>query len=104
MEWLNEWINPAAMVLALVVGFCIKAATNDEKITRWIPTICALIGVVCVVATDALAGEFQVYSIVIGAMSGLAATGLFEMVAKWLERSDDLDDVDGAHVKTGGTD
>ena len=110
MEWINEWINPAAMVLALVVGFCIKAGTKNEAVLRWIPTICALVGIAVVVATDAIAGEFKVYSIVIGAMSGLAATGLFEMVAKWLEGggkdqdSTDETDVHGDHIKAGGTD
>ena len=83
---LTQWINPAATVLALVVGFCIKAATKDEKILRFIPTICAVIGVVVVVVADVASGTFTVYSVVIGAMSGLAATGLFEMVKNWLEK------------------
>ena len=103
MEWLNEWINPAAMVLALVVGFCIKAATSNERVTRFIPTICALIGIAVVVATDAFSGTFQVYSVVIGAMSGLAATGLFEMVEQWLKKESD-EEIQGDHVKREGTD
>lgn len=96
MEWINNWINPAAMLLALVVGFCIKAATTDERILRFIPTICALVGIAVAVIADLTTGEFGVYSVVIGAMSGLAATGLFEMVKNWLDR--------GLDAKMGGTD
>lgn len=95
MEWLTEWINPAATVLALVVGFCIKAATKNDNITRFIPTICAVVGIVVVVIADYTAGTLTVYSVVIGAMSGLAATGLFEMVKNWIDNN--------TPIKAGGS-
>lgn len=78
LAYLNELISPVAMGLALVIGFLIKYAITNEKINRFIPIICAVVGVVVVACVDIPLGAFSVYSVLGGAISGLAATGLFE--------------------------
>ncbi len=76
--FLNELISPVAMGIALVIGFLIKHAIANEEINRFIPVICCVVGVVVMTITDLTAGTFDVETILSGAISGLAATGLFE--------------------------
>ena len=78
LAYLNEMISPVAMGLALVIGFLIKYAVTNEEINRFIPIICAVVGVIVVACVDIPLGSFSVYSVLGGAISGLAATGLFE--------------------------
>lgn len=78
LSYLNELISPVALGLALVIGFLVKYAIKNEKINRFIPIICAVVGVVVVACVDIPSGVFGVVSILQGSISGLAATGLFE--------------------------
>ena len=78
LSYLNELISPVALGLALVIGFLVKYAIKNEKINRFIPIICAVVGVVVVACVDVPTGAFGVVSILQGSISGLAATGLFE--------------------------
>lgn len=81
---ITSWINVAALVLALCVGYVIKHAVKSERLDDFIPLICAAVGIAVVASTDAASGALTIYSIVIGAMSGLAATGLYEAFANML--------------------
>lgn len=81
-----EWTNIAALLMALVVGYIIKHAIKNERVNDFIPLICALVGVIIVLAVDIPTGEFTVYSVVIGAISGIAATGVYEAFANFIEK------------------
>lgn len=78
LGYLNELISPVAMGIALVIGFLVKYCTKSKEINRFIPIICAVIGLIVVVVVDLTNGAFGMSSILTGLVSGLAATGLFE--------------------------
>ena len=78
LGYLNELLSPVALGLALVIGFLIKYAIKNENINRFIPIICAVVGVIVVACVDIPLGVFNVASVLQGCVSGLAATGLFE--------------------------
>lgn len=78
LGYLNELISPVALGIALVIGFLIKYAIKNDKINRFIPIICAVVGLVVVCCVDIPTGMFGMASVLQGLISGLAATGLFE--------------------------
>lgn len=78
LGYLNELLSPVALGIALVIGFLIKYAIKNKKINRFIPIICAIVGLIVVACVDIPTGVFGVASILQGLVSGLAATGLFE--------------------------
>lgn len=80
-----EWTNIAALLAALVVGYIIKHAVKKERVNDFIPLICALVGIIVVLAVDIPTGECSVYSVIIGAISGIAATGVYEAFANFIE-------------------
>lgn len=78
ISYLNELISPVALGIALAIGFLIKYGVKDNRINRFIPIICAVVGLVVILCIDVPAGAFTMGSILQGLISGLAATGLFE--------------------------
>lgn len=78
INFLNELISPVALGIALVIGFLIKNCIRSETINRYIPIICAVIGLVVMTIVDLTQGTFSITTILCGLISGLAATGLFE--------------------------
>lgn len=80
---LNDFMCVAALIAAWVVSQIIKQITDSEKVRRFIPLICALVGIIVMLAVDIPVGNFSVYTIIIGAVSGWAATGVYESVAQF---------------------
>lgn len=78
LSYLNELLSPVALGIALVIGFLVKYAIKSKAINRFIPIICAIVGLIVVACVDIPTGMFGVDSILQGLVSGLAATGLFE--------------------------
>ena len=80
MEILNAYVIPEVLALCLVLGFIVKKWIKDVD-NKWIPTIVALVGAVTAVILNGL----TVGAIVGGAVSGLASTGLHQMVKQWID-------------------
>lgn len=80
MDILNAYVIPEVVALCLVLGFIIKQWIKDVD-NKWIPTIVAAVGIVAAVVLNG----FTVGAIVGGAVSGLASTGLHQMVKQWIE-------------------
>lgn len=80
MEILNAYVIPEVLALCLVLGFIVKKWIKDVD-NKWIPTIVALVGAVTAVILNGL----TVGAIVGGAVSGLASTGLHQMVTQWID-------------------
>ena len=78
LSMLTEYISPIAMVAALGVGYICKNIVTSDRLNRFIPLIAAVVGVAVCVATDISSGAFSVNTIVVGMISGLASTGLYE--------------------------
>lgn len=82
MEFLNAYVIPEVLVLCLVLGYIIKKWIKDVD-NKWIPTIVAVVGVAAAILMNLEAVTLGV--IVGGAVSGLASTGLHQMLKQWME-------------------
>lgn len=76
MEILQDYIVPLTMAICLCIGYIIKKWVKDVS-NKWIPTICAILGVIINVW---VAGEFTPVVLLGGLASGLAATGLDQLI------------------------
>lgn len=76
MEILQEYIVPITMAICFCVGYIIKKWIKDVD-NKWIPTICAIVGVLVNVWINMGIDP----AILLGGLaSGLAATGLDQLV------------------------
>lgn len=73
----SEYISPLTLLICLVVGYIIKSCIKNDTVHNFIPLIVAILGVV-ICAWDAMALTPDV--IAVGLVSGLASTGLYELV------------------------
>lgn len=80
MEFLSNYVVPIIVAACLLVGYIVKKWINDVD-NKWIPTIVCVLGAVL----GAVTGGVALDSIVSGALSGLASTGLHQMFTKWIE-------------------
>lgn len=76
MEILQEYLVPCVMALCFCAGYIIKKWVKDVD-NKWIPTICAILGVLLNIW---VAREFTPSVLLGGMASGLAATGLDQLV------------------------
>lgn len=84
LEFLTDYYLPIVLVACLVVGYCIKHITWLDKISnQYIPSILAVLGaVLACVSTSSITLE----SIVYGAFTGLASTGLHQAFKNIIEK------------------
>lgn len=82
MEMLNHYLVPVIMALCLIVGYIIKHWIKDAD-NKIIPTVVTLLGVAAAVAMNW--GAVTVETIVSGAVSGLASTGVHQLFKQWIE-------------------
>lgn len=76
MDFITEYISIIALVAALVVGYILKNMVPNDEVNRYIPLIAAVVGlVVCLWDANWVATP---QTIVMGAVSGLASTGMYE--------------------------
>lgn len=76
LAFIKEYYVPVVVVACLVVGYCIKHIKWLDKLSNeYIPSILAILGaVLCCVANSTI----DLNTIVYGAFSGLASTGLHQ--------------------------
>lgn len=82
LEHITEMYIPVVLVACLVAGYIVKKWIKDVD-NKWIPTICCVLGMViaCVVQAD-----ISVQTIVAGAVTGLASTGLHQAFKQLVEK------------------
>lgn len=80
MEFLTEYITPIILVACLLVGYIVKKYVKDVD-NKYIPTIVCALGAVL----GAVVNGVSLEAIVGGAVSGLASTGLHQMLTKWID-------------------
>lgn len=77
---LTQYFVLVVMVACLVVGYIIK--TSFDKVpNKYIPTILAVVGAVL----NAVVSGASVESVVYGALTGLASTGLHQAFTRFVE-------------------
>lgn len=96
MEMLLQYLSPIVLIICLVVGYVLKHAISALP-NNFIPAICALLGVVISVWAN---GNFTPETVCIGLLSGLASTGLHQVVTQILKKMSEKasDIVDGVDV------
>ena len=84
LGFLTDYYVPVVLVACLIVGYCIKHIKWLDKISNdYIPTILAILGAVLgCVASSAI----DLNTIVYGAFSGLASTGLHQAFTKLITK------------------
>lgn len=79
---------PVIVGICAIVGYCIKNMIHNERIHDFIPTIMCLLGLFLALVNMAIQAAPFTLEIVFGGMaSGLASTGMYEMVTHWAERT-----------------
>lgn len=76
----NDYFSILIVVICLIVGFILKKWIKDIN-NKWIPTICALLGVAISIW---IGGGLTPETVAIGLVSGLASTGLHQLVSQIL--------------------
>lgn len=74
-EQITTLISPIIVIACLTLGYIIKHTFKNKQVNAFIPFICAITGIVANIWTT---GVVDLMSITTGAVSGLAATGLYE--------------------------
>lgn len=84
LGFLTEYYIPVVVVACLIVGYCVKHIKWLEAISNeYIPSILAILGAVLgCVANSSISLETIVY----GAFSGLASTGLHQAFTQIISR------------------
>lgn len=82
LGFLTEYYVPIVIVACLIVGYIIKTSL-DFIPNKYIPLILAILGaIVCCVANTSI----DLNTIVYGAFSGLASTGLHQAFTRLIEK------------------
>ena len=77
----TDYISVLTMVICVCVGYVVKHFVPGDMINRFIPLIAAVLGV-AISVWSAMAFTPQVLAV--GLVSGLASTGLYEMVDQFI--------------------
>lgn len=81
LDFIENMIIPIVLVACLIVGYIVKKWIKDID-NKYIPTIVAVLGAVlgCIVGR-----AISVETIVAGAVTGLASTGLHQVFVQYIE-------------------
>ena len=85
MEYISQYINITILILCVVVGYVWKTFTPLAN--NYIPLVVTLLGVILSVLNGvALHQAISLDVIAVGMVSGLASTGLHQLVTRLLEQ------------------
>lgn len=89
LGFLSDYYIPVVLVFCLIVGYCVKYISWLDKISNeYIPAILAVLGaVLSVIATVTAGGAVTLETIVYGAFTGLASTGLHQMFSQIINKN-----------------
>ena len=76
----TQFLEPGVVAGCLVIGYCLKHITA-LKINDYIPTILAFSGAIIA----GLMNGFYVETVIAGAISGLASTGLHQAFTRFMD-------------------
>ena len=84
---LFDYVKIVILLLCLCVGYIIKHAVPTEKINKFIPLIVGCLGLVLAIVSNLNAITLEVA--LMGLLSGLASTGLYETFKNLIENKQD---------------
>lgn len=83
LSFIAEMYIPLVVTACLIIGYILKKWIKDID-NKWIPTICCMAGAAL---TCLLYQKAELSSIVAGAASGLASTGLHQAFSQLIEQN-----------------
>lgn len=83
LSFITDMYIPIIVVACLIVGYIFKKWIKDVD-NKWIPTIVTIIGLLLAGVTSG----WSIQSLVAGALSGLASTGLHQLFTQIIEGGD----------------
>lgn len=86
MEFLNDYLVLAVVGVCLCIGYIIKHVIPTDKINKFIPLIVGVLGVVVNVWMNNWG--FTPEILLGGLVSGLASTGMYELFAQFIKKTD----------------
>ena len=84
LSFITDMYIPIIVVACLIVGYIFKKWIKDVD-NKWIPTIVTIVGLFLAGITNG----WSVQSLVAGALSGLASTGLHQLFTQIIEGGDE---------------
>ena len=85
LSTLNTYLIPIVVIACLIVGYCIKHISWLDKVSNeYIPAVLAVLGAVLGCIAN---GNITLESIVFGALSGLASTGLHQAFTQIINKN-----------------
>ena len=84
LEALKEYIAVVVLGICLCAGFIIKYAIPSEKLNRFIPLIVGSLGVFVNIWANGFTISPEI--ILVGLVSGLASTGMYEAFHQFLKK------------------
>lgn len=87
MEFLNDYMVLVVVGICLCVGYIIKYAIPCKAINQYIPLIMGILGVLINLWANSFAISPEI--VLGGLVSGLASTGMYEMLRNFIERFSD---------------
>lgn len=85
MDFLNDYLVLAVVGVCLCIGYIIKHVIPTDKINKFIPLIVGVLGVVINVWMNDWC--FTPEILLGGLVSGLASTGMYELFAQFIKKS-----------------
>lgn len=84
LSFITDMYIPIIVVACLIVGYIFKKWIKDVD-NKWIPTIVTVIGLFLA----GIMNGWSIQSLVAGALSGLASTGLHQLFTQIIEGGDE---------------
>ena len=83
--FLNTAIVPVIVGICAIVGFIVKKWVPSDRVHDFIPTMVCVLGLILAIV-NAVAGGVTITldTVFAGMASGLASTGLWEMLTHWI--------------------
>ena len=83
--FLNAAIIPVIVGICTIVGYIVKTWVPDDRTHDFIPTMVCILGLVLAIVNAVAGGQAISLDVVFAGMaSGLASTGLWEMLTHWV--------------------
>lgn len=83
LSFLGDFMVPVIVGICLCIGYIAKHWVEDMD-NKYIPTMCAVVGVILAIWMSGW--DVEPMTLLQGLMSGLAATGLHQAFAQFLEK------------------
>ena len=85
LSTLNTYLIPIVVIACLIVGYCIKHISWLDKVSNeYIPAVLAVLGAVLGCIAN---GSITLETVVFGALSGLASTGLHQAFTQIINKN-----------------